>query len=628
MKKKLVFALMVYVAAVNAQTTNCFLSDFTPKNATIPISVVANKTTNSPTVTVTLSANTQTEISKYVFGNAIACWMGNSTGNATFLKNTQTLNPSIIRYPGGSWSNIFFWNGNPTDVPDSIYNSDGKKAKLTPISGKNDWPTTVDNYYTLRAQTGSQGLITVNYAYARYGLSNNPVATAAHMAAQWVRYDKGRTKFWEIGNENNGPWESSWKIDTSKNKDGQPQIITGQLYGQHFRVFADSMRVAAAQVGATIYIGAQVLQYDGSTSWNSVDKTWNAGVLSQVGDAADFYVMHNYFGSAATVDNLLSSAVTDPNKFIGFIQQDIANKNAFPKPVALTEYNMNDVGNASTGISYINGIQATILFNELIKNNFGLATRWLLVNGDGGMFYDGTDKSIQYQPRPEFYYAYYQQKFTGDHLIAANSSNSNILAYASTFASGETGVVLVNKGTTAQVVNINPGSIGVGTKYYDYSLTGGTDNGDYSLYVSVNGVSPSGTQWGPRPTLETIPANAYSIGQAINLNVPARSVQFVMIDGGNTTSISNQPEDKFTVTNYPNPFSGTSTIQFQTTSTEPVSLEVFDQTGRKISTLINQELSSGDHSVNFDGSSLPVGVYFYKLRIGNNMTTRKMILIK
>ncbi|HAH25751.1 MAG TPA: alpha-L-arabinofuranosidase, partial [Prolixibacteraceae bacterium] len=109
-------------------------------------------------------------------------------------------NPSLIRFPGGSWSDIFFWNGKPTDVPDSVYNgTTGKKELFYAISGKNDWPTTTDNYYKLRQQTGSQGLITINYAYARYGLSAKPVVQAAHLAADWVRYDKGRTKFWEIG---------------------------------------------------------------------------------------------------------------------------------------------------------------------------------------------------------------------------------------------------------------------------------------------------------------------------------------------------------------------------------------------------------------------------------------------
>lgn len=636
--KKILFISTLCISAISlsAQNTNCFLEDFTPKNATIPVSAIANKTNSAPTVTVTLTADTLGRISKYVFGNALAVWMGNNTSSTTFVKNVQALNPSLIRFPGGSWSDIFFWNGKPTDVPDSVYNgTTGKKELFYAISGKNDWPTTTDNYYKLRQQTGSQGLITINYGYARYGLSEKPAEQAAHLAAQWVRYDKGRTKFWEIGNENGGPWEAGWMIDTNTNKDGQPRIITGQLYGQHFRIFVDSMRAAAAEVGAEIYIGAQVLHFDASSSWNSVDKTWNAGVFKEIGDAADFYVMHNYFGTAATVDNLLSVAATEPKKNISFIQQDIINKKAYPKPVALTEYNMNTLTNPvneSSPKSYINGMQATILFNELIKNNFGLGARWLLASGEDAMFYQGSNNSLLWQPRPDFYYAYYQQKFTGDHVINATSNNTTILAYASKFASGETGVVLVNRGKTAQVVKIDPKNIGVGNQYYNYSLTGGTDNGDFSLFVSVNGVNPTGTQWGPREKLETIPANAYSIDDAIKLNVPARSVQFIMIEAGSNllypTAVSSERKNEMGLMNYPNPFSAKTTIQFQTTSFEKVSLVVSDQTGRIIKTLVNETLPSGNHQYDFDGSLLPSGIYFYQLKVGNNTSFGKMSLMK
>lgn len=636
--KKVLFVSILCVSVISlfGQNTNCFLEDFAPKKANIPISILTNKTTSAPTVTVTLAADTLGKISRYVFGNALAVWMGNNTGSTTFIKNVQALNPSLIRFPGGSWSDIFFWNGKPNDVPDSVYNgTTGKKELFYAISGKNDWPTTTENYYKLRQQTGSQGLITINYGYARYGLSAKPAEQAAHLAADWVRYDKGRTKFWEIGNENAGPWEAGWMIDTKTNKDGQPQIITGQLYGQHCRMIADSMRAAATKIGAKIYIGGQILHYDGTTSWNNVDKTWNSGFFKEIGDAMDFYVMHNYFGTAATVDNLLTVAQTEPKKNISFIQQDIINKKAFSKPVALTEYNMNTLTNpvnASSTISYINGMQATILFNELIKNNFGLGARWLLASGADAMFYQGDNSSLMWQPRPDFYYAYYQQKFTGDHVISATSTNTNILAYASKFASGETGVVLVNKGKTAQVVKIDPKDIGVGNQYYNYSLTGGADNGDFSLYVSVNGVAPKGTQWGPRETLETIPASAYSIDDAITLNVPGRSVQFIMVEAGTKelypTSVAGELKNDFEIANYPNPFTAITTIQFQTPSNAHVSLEVFDQTGKKVTTLVNRVLPSGIHHVDFDGTLMSDGIYFYQLKTGNYSTTQKMILRK
>jgi hypothetical protein len=619
-----------YISLFSQSSFNCFLEDFAPKNAKIPVSTPANKPTDTPTVTVTVSSDTLGKISKYVFGNAIAAWMGNNTGEQGFLKNTQTLAPTLIRFPGGSWADIFFWSGRPADIPDSIYDgTTGKKTKLYAISGKNDWSTTVDNYYTLRQKTNSQGLITINYAYARYGLSNKPAEQAAHYAADWVRYDKGRTKFWEIGNENAGPWEAGWMIDTATNKDGQPQIVSGELYGKHFRLFADSMRKAAAEVGAQIYIGAQVLHFDGTSSWNSVDKTWNAGVFKEIGDTADFYVMHNYFGSASTVDNLLSAAATEPNKNISFIKQDIINKKAYSKPVALTEYNMNvNSNNAYMSTSYINGIQAVILFNELMKNNFGLGARWLLASGESGMFYQGNNSSLLWQPRPDFYYAYYQQQFTGDHVISASSNNTNILAYASKFTSGETGIVIVNKGTTARVVKINPTDTAAGKKYYVYSLTGGTDNGDFSLFVSVNGVSSTGTQWGPRETLENIPANAYNSDKNIVVNSPARSVQFIMISDSVVTPVREILNSQPLITNYPNPFTSFTNIKFQTLSTSFVSLSIYNQMGEKMSTLANQVLPSGLNTYQFDGSSLPGGIYFCKLQIGNYTTTKKMMLIK
>lgn len=120
--KLITFLVISFSPALSlfGQQANCFLEDFAPKNAVIPASVTADKTSSAPTVTVTLTADTLGAISKYVFGNAIAVWMGNNTGSTNFVKNTQALAPTLIRFPGGSWSNIYFWNGKPSDIPDSI----------------------------------------------------------------------------------------------------------------------------------------------------------------------------------------------------------------------------------------------------------------------------------------------------------------------------------------------------------------------------------------------------------------------------------------------------------------------------------------------------------------------------
>ena len=70
------------------------------------------------------------------------------------------------------------------------------------------------------------------------------------------------------------------------------------------------------------------------------------------------------------------------------------------------------------------------------------------------------------------------------------------------------------------------------------------------------------------------------------------------------------------------------TIEFQTPSTSLVSLDVYNLMGAKITTLLNKVLPSGLHTIDFEKGSLPEGVYFYKLTLGNYSIMRKMLLIK
>ncbi len=625
---------------------NCFLEDYEPDTAVIPEAVDAEKPAEKPSVIVTLTGDTIGKVSKYVFGNAIAAWCG-AHDNPTLVEGVELLAPTLIRFPGGSWSNGYFWNGLPSDLPDSIYDGTtynstthtATKIKFWGQTGKGGWQTTRDQYYTLRTNSDvDQGLITVNYGYARYGTSEEPVAKAAHLAADWVRYDAGRTKFWEIGNENGGPWEYGWMIDTAINQDGQPQIITGELYGKHFKVFADSMRHAAGQIGATIYIGGQIV-VNGETSWNFVDRTWNDGFFREVGDSADFYVIHNYFNNSNNVKSILNGAQTSLKQNMDFIKQDIINKEAYSKPVALTEYNMSP-GNDEAAVSYVNGMQAVILICELTSNNFGMAARWLLISGEATMFYGGSDTDYLNHPHAEFYYLTYLQKLFGDLAISAASSNSDILCYGSTYSSGETAMVIVNKGTVQKIITVSTDSIiGVGEKYYIYSFTGGTDNGDFSQDVYINGEGPSSSyQWGPYDQLFDIKANAYNINGEIKFTSPARSVQMIIIEKGTNHIIVNDSildEVNSVMTslfklyqNYPNPVYSTTLISYQLQESAFVTLKVFDSQGREIITLVNEYQKAGNHSMQFNASSLQSGVYFYSIETGQCHDIKKLIVLK
>ncbi len=88
--------------------------------------------------------------------------------------------------------------------------------------------------------------------------------------------------------------------------------------------------------------------------------------------------------------------------------------------------------------------------------------------------------------------------------------------------------------------------------------------------------------------------------------------------------------------NYPNPFNPTTTIIYAIpkvgdanfASPTTVKLVVYDALGREIATLVNKKQAPGKYSVQFNANNLPSGVYFYTLRAGNFVQTRKMILMK
>jgi len=81
--------------------------------------------------------------------------------------------------------------------------------------------------------------------------------------------------------------------------------------------------------------------------------------------------------------------------------------------------------------------------------------------------------------------------------------------------------------------------------------------------------------------------------------------------------------------NYPNPFNPNTYIYFRLPSSNKVTLKVFDILGNDIKTLIDEEKSEGKHFVEFNSNEfLPSGIYFYQLKSGNFVQTKKMMLIK
>jgi hypothetical protein len=541
-----------------------FLNEWKPRTIASPDYTVIEQPVSPVTVSVKVNfTDTVTKVPIYMFGDNHNPYTGFMSNNATLMQDIKNLNMGVLRGPGGSLSDIYFWNRNsaqrPTDIPTRLY---GATSDFSPWYGKRpyeNWAADIDTFYRILKLTNNTGIITVNYGYARYGTSSKPVAQAAHLAADWVRYDKGRSKFWEIGNETFGSWEAGYNIDLGLNGDNQPFTQTGKLYGQHCKVFIDSMKAAAKKIGVDIKIGAVLVEA------SSTSASWNSQVYTQVGDSADFYIIHSYFtpyNENSTVETILNSTAS-VKTYKNYLYTGLTSASKPKIPIALTEWNIFAIGSLQQ-VSYVDGMHAALVLGEVIEQKYGLACRWDLANGyssgnDHGLFAYNDDPSMTtYSPRPAFYYMYYFQKYFGDVMVKDTVKGNDVVAYASKFNSGQAGVVLVNKGRTAKTVRLNIQNFKFGNRYYTYTLTGGGD-GDFSRKVNVNGYGPTGAAGGPA-VYDTIKARSSVIADEIRFTLPALSVMYALVDSGRKELTINEDlnsskelevDNYFTL--YPNP---------------------------------------------------------------------------
>ncbi len=80
--------------------------------------------------------------------------------------------------------------------------------------------------------------------------------------------------------------------------------------------------------------------------------------------------------------------------------------------------------------------------------------------------------------------------------------------------------------------------------------------------------------------------------------------------------------------NYPNPFNPSTRIKYSIPQSSQAQIKVFDILGNGIETLVNEEKPAGSYEVEFDGSNLSSGVYFYRMQAGNFIKTKKMVLLR
>ena len=89
-----------------------------------------------------------------------------------------------------------------------------------------------------------------------------------------------------------------------------------------------------------------------------------------------------------------------------------------------------------------------------------------------------------------------------------------------------------------------------------------------------------------------------------------------------------RPEHYALLQNYPNPFNPSTNIQYSIVNRQLTIVKVYDVLGREVSTLVNELKQPGTYTVQFDGSRLSSGIYFYRMKAGTFAETKRLLLLR
>jgi hypothetical protein len=338
----------------------------------------------------------------------------------------------MMRYPGGSYGDIYHWK---THTADGGFVAPG---------------TDFDTFMASVRRVGAQPMIIANYG----------TGTPAE-AADWVRYanvTKGYgVTYWTIGNENygNGHYGANWEADNHADK-------TPTGYANMVREFSDAMKA----VDPTIKVGAVLTTPanwpDGVVAGGDAE-TWNAAVLSVAGPKIDFVDVHWYPGGTAAESLTRTNQIGDA---VYLLRQQIARyagPNASHLGISLTETNVGVGQNTQPGALYLADVYSGLLENGLFTVHWwnvhnGIGTVSTVAGqvdyGDFGLLSSGTcladgttcEPAIN-TPFAPYHALALMNTFArpGDQFVRAATDESLVTAHAARRPNGDLAVLLVNK---------------------------------------------------------------------------------------------------------------------------------------------------------------------------------------
>ena len=242
--------------------------------------------------------------------------------------------------------------------------------------------------------------------------------------------------------------------------------------------------------------------------------------------------------------------------------------------------NVNPNEQIAVRFSPINSGQVTgALFHPFISNNITSPLYFEIWSNQNGLPGSKLGNSVSIDPAKISLYSWNFVDLQNADVNLIGGTDYHLVAY---FTSGTATGLMIDNGSPDSRSSRNGGSSWVLKTNYDFRLRP----------IAVMNSTPTSVQ-----TMETLPAS-YAL-----------------------------------YNNYPNPFNPSTLISYQLPQKSSVQLVVYDILGREVAVLVNEDQPAGSYKISFNarqtgGAPLPSGVYFYSLRAGDFIQTKKMILLK
>jgi hypothetical protein len=541
--------------------------------ATVPVATAtqASAATSTDAVTVNATSGLGT-IPAHGIGLNTAVYDGsmNDTAIPPLLKAAGI---NAMRYPGGSYSDIYNWQ---TNVAQGGF--------VAPNTNFTDFMGTAQ-------ATGASPIITVNYGTGTPSL-----------AASWVQ-DANVTNhfgitYWEVGNEvyGNGTYGANWETDAHCNSslNGSPVTIGSEpaqtyncgpaTYASNVLSYMSAMKAADSSVHVCAILTTPGFWPDNVTN-SEYPQSWNQTVLSALGSKTDCVILHYYPSSSS---DSAATMLTHPTDIPGIIStvksqiQQYAGVNPANVPIMVTETNSTVDMNTQPGALFTadmymswleNGVTNVDYWNEHNGPGTPSTVDGAQDYGDQGMFSNGGNSSGVTEPAVDTPFASYYgvEMLTklggpGDTMVTSTSANPLVKVHAVRRAGGNLDVLIDNEDpTNADTVNLT----------YD-------------------NFTPSGS-----PTVATLGLNATSItsttqSSASSVTVAPYTLTVIQVPGSGGSGVTapaapGQPTVSNLSSSTSSTTSGTATLNWPaaTAGTYPVAnYQVYQQNSGGSSTLV------------------------------------------